>query len=94
MNAFLPEYGTFNPTSLLISESIKEACNEGFKYVDVGSSGDNYGLRKFKESFGSETIKTNSFRAYSLIGRLGSNIYKRINDNLMIENLLKEFARI
>lgn len=80
LNAFLPEYGTFNPTSLLISESIKQACDDGFKYVDVGSSGNNLGLKKFKESFGSEIIKTNTFRAYSLVGRMGSNIYKIVGN--------------
>ncbi|MGZ7209600.1 MAG: GNAT family N-acetyltransferase, partial [Methanobacterium sp.] len=76
LNAFLSEYGTFNPTSLLINESIKKACDEGFKYVNVGSSGNNYGLKKFKESFGSDIIKTNMFKAYSLIGKLGLNTIK------------------
>ncbi|MGZ7209602.1 MAG: GNAT family N-acetyltransferase [Methanobacterium sp.] len=76
MGSFLPEYGRFNPARLLDNETIEKACSEGYKYVNFGSSGNNYELRKYKEGFGTEIIKTNMFKAYSPIGRLGLNIIK------------------
>ena len=81
-SAFLNEYGSFHPTSLIYGHIIKNACNESYKYVNMGSSGDISGVRKFKENFGSETIKTNSFSACSLIGRLGSKLYGAISDSI------------
>ncbi len=73
-NVFLSQYGALNPTSLLVSHSIECACKEGYKNYDLGASGDLGGVRKFKESFGPEMIKTNRFRAFSNIGKFIFNI--------------------
>jgi lipid II:glycine glycyltransferase (peptidoglycan interpeptide bridge formation enzyme) len=76
--AFLSEYGTLHPSSLLYSHIIESGCNDGYECLNMGSSGDISGVRKFKENFGPEFIKTNKFRAYSMIGRVGLKFYERI----------------
>ncbi|MGZ7135898.1 MAG: lipid II:glycine glycyltransferase FemX, partial [Methanobacterium sp.] len=56
ISAFLPEYGAFNPTSLLFNEAIKQACQEGYDYVNFGTSGNLKNVRKFKEKFGAGKV--------------------------------------
>ena len=75
-SVFLNEYGTFNPTSLLYCHIIKKACNDGFKYVDFGESGNLNRVKKFKESFGAEIVKINRFRAFSMMGRFALNFHE------------------
>jgi len=77
MSAFLPEYGTFNPTSLLFNESIKQACQEGYNYVNFGTSGNLKNVRKVKEKFGAEKIELNRYKVYSNLGKMVSKINKR-----------------
>jgi Acetyltransferase (GNAT) domain len=77
MSVFLPEYGTFNPTSLLYNESIKQACQEGYKYFNCGTSGNLEHIRTFKEKFGAEKVVINRYRVYSNLGKMVSKINKR-----------------
>jgi len=77
MSAFLLEYGTFNPTSLLFNESIKQACQEGYNYVNFGTSGNLKNVRKTKEKFGAEKVELNRYRVYSNLGKLVSKTNKR-----------------
>ena len=74
MSAFLPEYGTFNPTSLLYCESIKQACQEGYKYVNLSPSGNLKHIRKYKEGFGAERVEINRYRVYSNLGKILNKI--------------------
>lgn len=76
--SFLSEYGSLHPSSLLYNHIIESGCNNGYEYLNMGSSGDISGVMKFKENFGPELIKTNKFRAYSTIGRLGLKFYEKI----------------
>lgn len=77
MSAYLPEYGTFNPTSVLFDESIKIACQEDCTYVNFGTSGNLKDLRKFKGKFGSEEVKLKRYKVYSNIGKIVSEINKK-----------------
>lgn len=69
-NTYLEDYGTFNPVSKLINNSIKQACQEGYKYFNFGASGKLKGVRRFKESFGAEKVDINKYRVLSNLGKL------------------------
>ncbi len=77
MSAFLPEYGNFNPTSVLFNESIKQACQDGYKYVNFGTSGNLKDLRKFKGRFGSEEVKLKRYKVYSNMGKIVTKINRK-----------------
>jgi hypothetical protein len=77
MSAFLPEYGTFNPTSILFNHAIKQACQEGYNCVNFGTSGNLKQLGKFKEKFGPEKVELERYQVYSNLGRIVSKINKR-----------------
>jgi lipid II:glycine glycyltransferase (peptidoglycan interpeptide bridge formation enzyme) len=70
MSAYLPEYGTYNPTSLLFSESIKQACQEGYKNYNFGPSGSLKNLERFKEGFGAENVEIYRYNVYSKLGKM------------------------
>jgi len=76
--SFLSEYGTYNPTSLLFNESIKRACQEGYKYYNFGPSGTLKNVRKFKEAFGAGKVELNRYKVYSNLGKLVSKITSKI----------------
>lgn len=81
MSAFLKEYQAYMPTNLLIKDSIEQACNEGYKYYNFGASGDlgkgGQGVRKFKESFGSETAETKCYMVWSRLGEVARGIFRK-----------------
>ena len=68
-SAFLPEYGTFNPTSLLLNNLIERSCREDYKYINLGHSFDNEGLIKFKEGFGSGVVEIERYLAWSTVAK-------------------------
>jgi lipid II:glycine glycyltransferase (peptidoglycan interpeptide bridge formation enzyme) len=74
MSAFLGDYGTYNPTSLLFNESIKQACQEGYNYYNFGPSGSLKNIKVFKEGFGTENVEIYRFKVYSNLGKLLSKI--------------------
>jgi len=74
LSAFLPEYGTFNPTRLLDNELIEQACREGYKYVNFGPSGNLEHIRKYKEGFGPEKVEINRYKIYSNLGKILNKI--------------------
>ncbi|MGZ7118060.1 MAG: GNAT family N-acetyltransferase, partial [Methanobacterium sp.] len=74
--AFLSEYGPIHPSSLIYGHIIESGCNEGYEFLNMGSSGDISGVKKFKENFGPDNIEISRFNAQSIIGRLRSKIYK------------------
>lgn len=55
-NCHRSEYRDYNPVNLLLDSEIRWANEQGFRYVDQGTSVENHewndGLVKFKESFG------------------------------------------
>ncbi len=55
-SAYLDDYGQYNPTNLLLCNSIESACQEKYKYFNFGASGNLIGVRKFKESFGAQKV--------------------------------------
>ena len=75
MSAFLPEYGPFNPLSLLYSESIEEACQEDYKYVNFGPSS-NKRLIKVKERLGGEKVEINRYKIYSNLTKILNKVNK------------------
>ena len=60
-NASNPKYlKEKKPNHLLTWYAIKNACTNGYKYFDFGrTSPDNYGLMRYKEMWGAETICCN-----------------------------------
>ena len=79
MSSFLPEYGTFNPTSLLYNEAIEYACREGYKYVNLSPSGNLNHIRRFKEGFGAEKVEINRYRVHSNFGKTVNRVLDKIN---------------
>ena len=75
MSASLPEYGPFNPLSLLYSEAIEEACHEDYKYVNFGPSS-NERIIRVKERFGGEKVEINRYKAYSNLAKIMNKINK------------------
>lgn len=80
-SAFLDDYGTFNPTSLLLSRSIEQACTEGYKLFNMGASGELFGVMKFKEGFGAQLVNTNKFKASSSVGQFVINFLRYYNEH-------------
>ena len=74
LSSFLPEYGTFNPLSLLYSESIERVCMEGYKYVNLGPSGNLNHIKKIKERLGAEKVEINRYRVYSKLAKILNKI--------------------
>lgn len=68
-NVYLKGYERHNPVSLLIKDSIEQACDEGYKYYNFGASGNLEGVRKFKEGFGAERIDVKSYKVLSRLGK-------------------------
>jgi Acetyltransferase (GNAT) domain len=69
-SAFFDEYGTFNPTSLLFNDSIEQACQENYKYINFGGSGKLKGVRRFKEGFGAQKVEISRYKVYSNLGKI------------------------
>ena len=76
--AFKDEYGTFNPTRLIDNDSIKQACQEDYKYIDFGSSGKLDGVRRIKEGFRAEKLETKKYLALSNIAKILQKINKSL----------------
>jgi lipid II:glycine glycyltransferase (peptidoglycan interpeptide bridge formation enzyme) len=74
ISAFLKEYGTFNPQSLLISKSIEQACQENYKYYNLGPSGNLMNIVKFKEAFGAKKVEVNRYVVYSNLAKIVNEI--------------------
>jgi len=72
--AFLSEYGTYNPSSLLFNDSIKQACQEDYKYYNFGPSGTLKNIGNFKEGFGAGKVGINRYKVYSNLGKVVSKI--------------------
>jgi len=52
--AALSESFSLRPVNLLMSEAIKKACDEGYRWFDFNPSGGHAGVQAFKESFKAE----------------------------------------
>ncbi|MGZ7109569.1 MAG: GNAT family N-acetyltransferase, partial [Methanobacterium sp.] len=74
MGAFLPEYGTFNPNRMLHNESIEYACQEGYKYLNMGPSRNIDYIGNFKEEFGAEKVEINKYRVHSNLAKILNKI--------------------
>ena len=77
-NEFLREYSTYNAPSLLISESIRVATQEGYEHFDFGHSGKLTNLIKFKERFGAERVEINRYRINSNLSTILSGIMSKV----------------
>lgn len=60
----LEKYFALRPASLLNYTFIKYGCENGYRWIDLGSSGKNRGLERFKEQFGSHPIPTFKYEQY------------------------------
>jgi hypothetical protein len=80
-SVYLDGYGTFNPASLLLNDSIKHACQEGYKYIDFGGSGKLEGVRRFKEEFGAEKVEIKRYLSKSNFAKILRKITKSLGIN-------------
>ena len=72
--AFDHDYRAYYPNNLIFKELIKEACQDGIKYYDMGASAGLKGVTEFKESFGAVST---SYDAYVWENPL-YKIYKKV----------------
>jgi hypothetical protein len=72
--AMLKEFGSICPNNLLIDRVVEDACNNGYKSLNMGSSTGLPGVQKFKESFGAQRVNYK----YYIYGDKLLNIYRRI----------------
>ncbi|MDW8145851.1 MAG: GNAT family N-acetyltransferase [Roseiflexaceae bacterium] len=78
--AALQSYLNHHPGPLLMTEIIRDACQNGIRYLDLGPSGGLPGVEHYKESFGAEKRFFGSYfwdanqlyRAYQRLRHLGS----------------------
>ncbi len=77
ISAYLKEYETYRPINLLMKDAIEQACNDGYKYYNFGASENLDGVRKFKESFGAESVGLIRYRMLSRFGKLANWILDR-----------------
>lgn len=54
--AFYKDYAWWCPNNLLLKEAILDACQQGYRYFNMGGSGSLDGVRKFKEGFGAKRV--------------------------------------
>lgn len=54
--AALQAYFHVKPVNLLMYEAIKDACEKGYFWFDFNPSGGHEGVKKFKKSFGTESL--------------------------------------
>jgi len=94
MSAYLLEYGTYNPTSLLFNDSIKQACQESYNYVNFGTSGNLKNVRKIKEKFGAGKVGINRYRVYSNLGKLVSETNKKLGAYSNIAEIQKKINKL
>lgn len=84
MSVFNKKYKSYNPVTLLHADSIHQACDEGYKIYNLGSSSARgrtlKGVKIFKEGFGAKEIKINRY----IVG---------LKSTLLIYNFYSNFAR-
>lgn len=69
-SAFLKDYSSFHPSSLLLKDSIEQACINGYSMYNFGASGNLDGVRIFKESFGGEMVEIKRYVFWSTLGKI------------------------
>ena len=62
------DYMHCHPVHLMLSEAIKAACEEGFRWFDFNPSGGLQGVEHFKRGFGAEV---RAFAGYRRLGPIG-----------------------
>lgn len=55
--AFDKEYSQYCPNNFLLTEAVKDGCEKGYKYFNMGASDELQNVKKYKESFGCEEIE-------------------------------------
>ncbi|MDI7258436.1 MAG: GNAT family N-acetyltransferase [Thermodesulfobacteriota bacterium] len=78
--AALAEHFHLRPVNLLMYEAIKNACEQGYSWFDLGCSGGHEGVEAFKKSFGAEALAcpvvSTETMAYSFIKKIGGIIIR------------------
>lgn len=66
------------PASLLYYTLIKYSCENDYRWIDLGRSGNNPGVVKFKERFGAYPYKSYRYEHYSPHTRYLRNVASRL----------------
>jgi hypothetical protein len=62
-------YMSSHPAHLLVTEAIKHACSNGFRWFDFNPSGGLEGVAHFKRGFGATTLEFSSYRRLGSLGK-------------------------
>ncbi len=73
LESFMPQ----RPVHLLLREAIRHYCNHGYQWFDFNPSGNLESVRKFKSSFGTQTLETPNVHFTSKPLRLARKIFKQ-----------------
>lgn len=84
---FLKEFANYCPNTLLYKNAIEEACNDGYKYFDAGSSGNLEGVRRFKEHLGLEQVEVRRYLTLSRVLRTTRLSPRNVQNLLFIMGL-------
>lgn len=88
--AMLKEYGEYCPNNLLLNGVIRDACERGYKYYNMGSSGGLTGVEQFKKSFGAEK---QDYRYFVYESQL-LKVYKMVNSALRLKIKRKHSPKV
>lgn len=69
-NAVPAAFRQFCPVHLLLDDALRSAQEKGFALVNLGGSGNLFGVRKFKESFGAVQVDLETYRIASRLASL------------------------
>jgi len=81
MSVFDEKYKSYSPINLLVTDSIGQACDEGYKHYNFGASGNLESVRRFKESFGAKKVR---IKRYIVASKLNLAIYTTLSKILNI----------
>ncbi|OQB98541.1 MAG: FemAB family protein [Spirochaetes bacterium ADurb.Bin110] len=73
-SVLLKEYGKYCSNNLLLSNIIQSACNDRYRFLNMGASIGLPGVQRFKESFGAEKLNYK----YFVYESLGLKLYKKM----------------
>jgi len=71
----LEDFRSLSPQLAIIVNIIKAACQTGIKYVNLGGSGNNKGIDKFKASLGAERSESQTLLWESTIASIKDKIF-------------------
>jgi lipid II:glycine glycyltransferase (peptidoglycan interpeptide bridge formation enzyme) len=73
-SSYRDEYRSFSPTRLLFKHSFQQACNDNYRYFNLGFSEDLNKVSSFKDTLGGEKYPAARYRIGSYLGKAVNRI--------------------